>query len=140
MPLLLAAFLLGCCAGLRTLTAPAVLWLMRHRSAVAYVLAVFAVLEYAGDLSPKAPPRTKAVGLIARVASGAFCGWALLAFGAAGAGVMAGVAVGAAGAVVGAYAGLWLRVRAVAAIGRVPAAIVEDALAIAGAAAIVAFA
>jgi uncharacterized membrane protein len=39
--------------------------------------------------------------------------------------------------VVGAYAGLAARIRAIALIGRIPAALVEDAIAIAGAIAIV---
>ena len=44
------------------------------------------------------------------------------------------------GALAGAYGGLALRRRAIGAIGSVPAALLEDAVAIAGAVAIVAFA
>jgi uncharacterized membrane protein len=125
----LAALVLGLVAGLRTLTAPAVLWLVRHRSPVAYALGVLALLEFVGDLSPKSPPRTAAAGLVARLISGAFCGWALTA--PAGRPGLVGAAIGAAGALAGAYLGLAARTRAISSIGRVPAALVEDAVAIA---------
>ena len=131
----IAALLLGLVAGLRTLTAPAVLWLVRHPSPIAYALGVLALFELVGDLSPKAPPRTAAVGLGARVLSGAFCGWAVTA--AAGRPAIAGAAIGVAGALLGAYLGLAARVRAVSLIGRVPAALLEDAVAIALAFAVV---
>jgi uncharacterized membrane protein len=130
-----AAFLLGLIAGLRTFTAPAVLWLIRHRTPAAYVLGALALAEYAGDLHPNAPPRTKAVGLVARLFSGAFCGWAVTS--SAGGSVALGAAVGALGALVGAYLGLAARMRAVGFIGRVPAALTEDAVAILGAVAVV---
>jgi uncharacterized membrane protein len=127
--------LLGIVAGLRTLTAPAVLLLVRHRSAAAYVLAVGALLEYAGDLYPKTPSRTGAAGLIARLASGGFCGWVITV--PTGGSIALGVVLGLAGALVGAYGGLAVRVRAIDLIGRVPAALLEDAVAIAGAAVVV---
>jgi uncharacterized membrane protein len=129
-----AAFLLGLIAGLRTFTAPAVLWLIRHRTPAAYILCVLALAEYAGDLYPSAPPRTKAAGLVARLFSGAFCGWAVTS--SAGGSVLGGV-VGAFGAVIGAYLGLAARTRAVGLVGRVPAALAEDAVAILGAVALV---
>ena len=132
-----AAFLLGVVAGMRTLTPPAVLWLMRHRSFVAYFLAAAALAELAGDLYPKTPARTSTAGLIARSVSGAFCGWAVTA--AAGSSPLLGIALGIAGALLGAYGGLAARLRAIALIGRVPAALVEDAVAIAGAFAVVAY-
>ena len=118
------------------MTAPAVLWLMRHRSPVAYVLGVGALLELAGDLNPKAPARTRFLGLTARVLSGAFCGWAVNA--GPGASVTLGIVLGAIGAVIGAYGGLAARTRAIALIGAVPAALLEDAIAIVGSIAIVA--
>jgi uncharacterized membrane protein len=130
-----AAALLGVVAGLRTFTAPAVFWLMRHRSPVAYILGLLALLEFAGDLSPRTPARTGAIGLSARVISGAFCGGAITA--PAGHSLFLGALCGAIGAVVGAYAGLAVRVRAIALIGRIPAALIEDFIAIAGAVAIV---
>jgi uncharacterized membrane protein len=135
---LIAALLLGMVAGLRTFTAPAVLWLVRAGGWPAYILAVFAVLEYAGDLHPNAPPRTAAAGLVARVISGGFCGWALTK--ASGASIVAGVLLGALGAVIGAYGGLAARSRAIALIGRVPAGLLEDAVAIAASIALVVYA
>ncbi|HEX4013306.1 MAG TPA: hypothetical protein VHX17_05365 [Candidatus Cybelea sp.] len=129
--------MLGFLAGLRTFTAPAVLWLMRPASPLGYVLGALAVLEYAGDLHPKAPPRTAPLGLIARACSGAFCGWTVTS--GAGAPVAAGLLLGALAAVVGAYAGLAARTFAIARAGRVPAALLEDAVAIAASIAVVAY-
>ncbi len=131
MVLLVAALLLGIVAGLRTFTAPAVLWILRHGGAAAYGLGVLALLEYAGDLYPKTPARTSAAGLVARALSGAFCGWEVTAAG--GGPVIWGALLGVAGAVMGAYAGLAARRKAIVAIGRVPAALLEDLVAIAGA-------
>lgn len=133
--LLLGAALLGLCTGLRTFTALAVLWLLRHPGPVAWGLAVLAVLEYFADLHPNAPPRTGATGLIARICTGGFCGGALLA--GAGRSVVAGVVIGAICAVIGAYAGLAVRMRAIRIVGRVPAALLEDGVAIAASAAVV---
>jgi uncharacterized membrane protein len=127
--LLLAILLLGVAAGMRTFTAPAVLWLMRHGGVWAIVLALLAVLEYAGDLQPKAPDRTSAFGLVARLASGAFVGWAIAA--PTQTPGVAGAIVGMGGALIGAYGGVALRRRAVAAIGAIPAALLEDVAAIA---------
>jgi uncharacterized membrane protein len=130
-----AALLLGIVSGLRTFTAVAALWLFRHTGPVAYGLGVAALLEYLGDLHPNAPARTAAPGLIARIFAGAFCGWAVTS--AAAASPIAGALLGACGALIGAYGGLAVRVRSIALIGKVPAAILEDAVAIAGAVAIV---
>ncbi|MFY9664183.1 MAG: hypothetical protein WAL67_01390 [Candidatus Cybelea sp.] len=130
-----AALLLGVVAGLRTLTAPAVLLLLRGGGWVSYVLVVGALLEDAGDLHPKTPPRTAPMGLIARLVSGGFCGWWLTA--STGASIVAGVLLGACGALIGAYGGLSARKLSVSLIGRVPAALLEDVVAIAAAVAIV---
>ncbi len=132
---LLAALLLGVVSGLRTMTAPAVLWIVRHGGAAAYGLGALAALEYAVDLNPKAPARTSPPGLVVRVLSGAFCGWAVTVAGDAP--VVLGAVLGACGAVIGAYGGLAARSRTIALIGRVPAALLEDLLAIAGAVLIV---
>jgi uncharacterized membrane protein len=134
---LAAAALLGFLAGLRTFTAPAILWLMRRPGPLAYVLAVLALLEDAGDLHPGAPARTQPLGLIARACSGAFCGWTVTAQG--GAPVFAGVLLGALAAVGGAFAGLAARKIAIERTGRVPAALLEDAVAIVASIAVVAF-
>lgn len=136
MPLL-AALLLGLLAGLRTFTPPAVLWLLRHGSPLAWIFGAFALLEYVGDLNPRVPARTHPLGLVARAASGAFCGWAFAA--SAGASAVAGAAIGALAAIAGAYLGLAARTRAVRTIGRVPAALLEDCIALAGSVAVVVY-
>ncbi len=97
----------------------------------AYGLAALALLEYGGDLHPRAPARTSAGGLIPRLLSGAFCGWSMAAAETPSAALDA--LLGACGAALGAYVGLAARTRAIAMIGTVPAALMEDAAAIAGA-------
>ena len=135
MPYLLLAFALGLIVGLRTFTAPAVLWLMRHPGPWAIALGAFALVEYAMDLHPKTPPRTGTVGLTARVVSGAFVGWVVgLSFGGSS---IAGAIAGAIGAVIGAYGGLAMRLRLSAAMGNVPSGLLEDLVAIAASVAIV---
>ena len=99
-----AALLLGVVAGLRTFTAPAALSLWRHFGPLGYALGALAVLEYVGDLHPRTPPRTGTLGLLARCASGAFCGWGVTT--AHDASAATGVALGVAGALIGAYGGL----------------------------------
>ena len=89
---------------------------MRHRGAAAYVWGALALGELAGDLHPGAPARTRAVGLTARIVSGAFCGSG--GHHAAAPSIAAGVVLGIAGALCGAYGGLAVRTRAMAAIGR----------------------
>lgn len=132
---LLGALLLGIVAGLRVFTAPAVLWLIRHPGPIAYGLGVVALLEYAGDLHPGTPSRTAPTGLVARLLSGGFCGWALTV--AAGAPILPGVVLGMCGALIGAYGGLAVRLKLISLLGPVPAALLEDAVAIAAAVAIV---
>lgn len=125
---LVVALLLGAVAGLRTFTAPALLWILRHGGPIGYVLGGLALLEYAGDLYPGTPARTAPAGLIPRLLSGAFCGWALTAPG--GSWVILGTLLGACGALIGTYSGLAVRLWAIARIGRVPAALLEDGVAI----------
>jgi uncharacterized membrane protein len=133
---MLFAVLLGFLAGLRTFTAPAVLLLMRRSTPLAYALGVLALAEYAGDLYPKTPARTAPVGLIARACSGAFCGWTVMSL--SGSSGVAGAPAGAVAAVIGAYAGLAARSRAIGLIGRVPAGLLEDVIALAASVAVVA--
>lgn len=128
MPLLLVASLLGFAAGLRTFTGPAVLWLARHGGAWAYALGVLALAEYVVDLHPKAGARTLPLGLTARLVSGGFCGWAVTS--ASDTSVIWGIVVGACAAIIGAYLGLAARLKAADAVGRVPAGLIEDLLAI----------
>jgi uncharacterized membrane protein len=134
---MLAAILLGLLSGMRTFTAPAVLMLMRRPSPFAYLLGVLALGEYAGDLHPNAPARTGVVGLTARACGGAFCGWQISLL--SGSPAAAGALIGAVAAIVGAYLSLAVRLRAIDLIGRVPAALLEDAITIAGSMAVVAF-
>jgi len=135
MPYLLLAFLLGLVSGLRTFTGPAVFWLMRQPGPWAAGLAILAVFEYVLDLLPNAPPRTSTTGLVPRVVSGAFVGWMTGTF--AGGSSIEGAIAGAIAAGIGAYGGLAVRLRLSAAIGNVPSGLLEDAVAIVAAIAIV---
>jgi uncharacterized membrane protein len=133
---LLLPFVLGVVSGLRTFTAPAVLWLTLHRGPWAYVLGAAALFEYYYDLSPKAPPRTDFAGLLARLISGAFVGW-WAAVAAGGITPVSGAAAGAVGAFLGAYGSLAVRSRAIAVIGNNASGLLEDVIAIAASVAIV---
>jgi uncharacterized membrane protein len=133
----LVAILLGFLCGLRTFTAPAVLWLIRRDTPLAYVFGALALAEYVGDLSPKAPARTRPVGLIARACSGAFCGWTVASLSSTP--VAGAVLAGAAFAIIGAYVGLAARSRAITLIGRVPAGLLEDVVTAAASVAVVAY-
>ncbi len=128
MAVLAAAFALGLVAGSRTLLAPAALFLARG-GVTGYVLAVAALAELGGDLLPKAPPRTAPVGLTGRLVSGAFTGWMLGTF--RGVSPFAAAALGLLGAVIGTFGGKALRLTLIARVGAVPAALAEDAIAVA---------
>ncbi len=134
---MLVAILLGFLAGLRTFTAPAVLWLMRRDTPLAYALGVLALVEYVADLSPKAPARTRPLGLVARGCSGAFCGWTVASLGTAP--VAGAMLAGAVAAIIGAYVGLAIRSRAITLIGRVPAGLLEDVITAVASVAVVAY-
>ena len=126
---LLLALLVGVVAGLRTLTAPAVLawaaalqWInltgtwaswMGHWATVA-VLTVLAVIELISDKMPTMPSRKSAPQLLARLASGAFSGAVL---GTAWGYKWGGLGAGMIGAVVGTIGGYATRTRLVAANG-----------------------
>lgn len=120
---LLLAFGIGIVAGLRSLTAPAVIawaahlgWINLHSSPVAFMgskwaVAIFTILalfEFAADQLPNAPARTAAIGLSARIVTGALSGACLgLAGGAA---LWLGATAGAIGGIAGAYGGYHARV------------------------------
>ena len=139
--LVVFAFLIGVVAGLRSLTAPAVVswavrlgWLHPESGMVAfmgyaatpYIWSLLAVGELIADKLPQAPSRKSPPGLIARIVMGALCG---AVFG-GGAGAIA----GAAGAVAGTFGGYEARVRLGRLLGKdLPAALIEDAIAIGGA-------
>lgn len=127
------AFVLGIVSGLRTFTSPAAV-MLRAGGVVGIVLAVCAVGEYVVDALPQTPSRTSPVGLAARIISGAFAGWTIATpAGTAVAGAIAGVI----GAVIGAFGGHAARIAAIARIGALPAAFLEDIVAIGLAALIV---
>jgi uncharacterized membrane protein len=144
---LLACFLLGCIAGLRSLTAPAVVcwaahfgWLhlagtklafMEH-PATLILFTLLAVVELISDKLPKTPARTAPPGLIARIVLGGLCGTALAA--SAGSSLLIAAVVGIVGALFGTFAGYNIR-HALVVRAHLPdfaVALVEDAIAIGG--------
>jgi len=147
------AFGIGFVAGLRTMTAPAVVgwaarvgWLHLGGSPLAFMgstlaavaLSIAALAEFVVDLLPATPRRTAPGPLAARIASGAFCGACVAA--SAGIAWVAGAVLGGAGAVAGAFLGYQARRQLVRRFRLKDAlvAIPEDLLAIALALALVA--
>jgi uncharacterized membrane protein len=144
---LLLAFLIGVVAGLRTMTAPAVVawaanrhWLNLDNSLLAFMgstaaVAIFSVLalgELVIDKLPSTPNRTKLPGLIGRSVLGGLSGAAVAVAGAQS--IATGAVLGVAGAIAGAFAGYEIRKRLVHAL-KVPdfvIALLEDAVAIGG--------
>ena len=151
MLIYLLAFLIGVIAGLRSMTAPAAVswaarlgWLHLENTGLAflgyvatpYILSVLAVGELINDKLPKTPSRKSPMPFIFRIVVGALCGAAL---GATSAGLIGGLLAGILGAVAGTLGGYEFRARLVRAIGGkdLPIALLEDAIAIGGAALIV---
>lgn len=149
--LYLLALLIGVVAGLRAMTAPAAIawgawlgWLplagtwasfMGHWAAVG-IFTVLALVELVTDQLPSTPSRKVPQQFGARVLLGALCGAVI---GAAGGMTFGGLASGVVGAVIGTLGGADIRGRLAAAFGRdLPAALIEDAVAIVGALLIVA--
>ena len=146
----LLAFLIGVVAGLRSMTAPAaVSWAARAGwlhventwlaflgySATPYILTVLAIGELIADKLPKTPSRKAPLGFTGRIVTGAVSGAAL----GAPPGILGGLVAGALGAIAGTLGGYEFRVRLVRATGGkdLPIALLEDAIAIGGAALIV---
>ena len=147
MTILLLCFLLGCVAGLRSLTAPAVVCWAEHlgwlhfagtklafigRPATLIVFTLLALVELTWDKLPNSPARTAPPGLIARIVFGGLCGVAL-ATSAGGSALVAAIA-GVIGALVGTFAGYNIR-HALVMRAHLPdfaVALVEDVIAIAG--------
>jgi uncharacterized membrane protein len=145
--LLLLAFLIGVIAGLRTMTAPAVVawaanrhWLNLDNSAFAWMgstagVGVFTLLalgELVFDKLPSTPNRTGLRELIGRSVLGGLSGAGVAAAGAQS--IAGGAVLGAAGGIAGAFVGYEVRTRLVRAL-EVPdfvIALLEDAVAIAG--------
>ena len=144
----LLAFAIGVAAGLRSLTAPAVVawaarrgWLNLHNSSLSFmgstaavaIFTILALVELVADQLPSTPARTKAPGLIARIVLGGLSGAAVALAGGQSAAV--GCVLGAVGGVVGAFAGYQVRTGLVRAL-KVPdlvIAVLEDLVAVAGA-------
>jgi uncharacterized membrane protein len=148
----LLAFLIGAVAGLRAMTPLAAVswaaswgWLRLDSTPLAflantaapYVASLLALGELIADKLPTTPSRKAPPAFIARIVVGAFCGAALGWTG--GAAIGCGVA-GAVGAIFGTLLGYEFRMRLVRATGGkdLPIALLEDAIAIAAALAIVA--
>jgi uncharacterized membrane protein len=127
MSVLVAAFVLGVVAGLRTFIPPAALFLARGGVA-GYILALVALGELWGDMQPNVPPRTFPPALIARIVSGGFVGWMLCAY--RGASPVGGAVAGVVGALIGTYGGKSVRLALIERVGAVPAALIGDAVAI----------
>jgi uncharacterized membrane protein len=115
---------IGIVAGLRALTAPAVVswaahfgWLNLHGSPLAFMgatgaVAIFsigAVAEYVNDKLPKTPSRTAIPSLIIRIVMGGLSGACLCA--SAGESLMAGALLGGIGSLIGAFGGYQARTR-----------------------------
>ncbi len=150
--ILLLALLIGVVAGLRSLTAPAVVawaafigWIDLHGTWASWLASIIAVIvftvfafgELITDKLPKTPARTAPPVFAARLLMGGLAGAALGAwphwtFSALGAGIV--------GAVLGTLGGYQARKRLVAATGGkdLPIALLEDAVAILGGFAILA--
>ncbi|PWK71499.1 DUF4126 domain-containing protein [Aminobacter sp. AP02] len=142
----LLALLIGIVAGLRAMTAPAAVawgaylgWLplagtwasfMGHWITVA-IFTALALVELVADQLPSTPSRKVPQQFGARIVMGAFCGAIL---GTAGGAMIGGLAAGVIGAILGTLGGAEVRGRLAAAFGKdLPAALVEDVVAIVGA-------
>ena len=133
------ALLIGIVAGMRAMMAPAaVSWAARlgylglpaglgflNGPWVPWILTVLAAGELVTDQLPSTPSRTVPIQFGTRIVVGAVCGTAV-------AGGLPGAIVGMVGAVVGTFGGRALRARLAATFGDDrPAAIAEDAIALA---------
>ena len=142
---LILVFGIGFVAGLRSLTAPAVVawaahlgWINLQGSPLAFmgskwaaiIFTVLALVELIADQLPSTPPRTSAPGFSARIVLGGLSGACLAVAG--GASLLIGALVGIIGAVAGTFGGYKARVGLVQSL-RVPdvvIAIPEDLVAI----------
>ena len=146
MHLIVLALLIGIIAGLRAFTAPAaVSWAARFgvlplagthlaflsAAVTTWIVTALALFELVNDKLPKTPSRKVPPQFIARVVLGAFSGSAIgLGLG----NLWIGLLSGAIGAVLGTLGGAAVRGKLAAAFGKdLPAALLEDAVAIVGA-------
>jgi len=141
------SFLIGCVAGLRSLTAPAIVcwavdfgWLQPPHAALAFlnhpvtltIITLLALVELVADKLPKTPARTAPIGLIARVVLGGACG-AVVAIVKGVSPTLAAITASV-GAVLAAFAGYNIRHVLVSRFGLpdFAVALAEDVMAIAG--------
>jgi len=147
MSIYVFAFLIGVIAGLRSMTAPAVVswaarlgWLHVENTwlafvgfaATPYIMSVLAIGELIADKLPKTPSRKAPPGFIARIVTGGLSGATL---GASGGSWIVGLVAGVIGAIAGTFGGYEFRSRLVKAAGGkdLPIALLEDLIAIGGA-------
>jgi uncharacterized membrane protein len=146
MSLYLLAFLIGVIAGLRAMTAPAAIswaarlgWLHLDNTwlsfmgytATSYIFSVLALGELITDQLPSTPSRKVPMQFGARIASGGLCGAAI---GVGSDALHVGLLAGVVGAIAGTLGGAEVRSRLAKAFGKdLPAALLEDAVAIGGA-------
>jgi len=142
----LIALGIGFIAGLRAMTAPAAIawagylgWLPLAGTALAFmgsivaviIFSLLALLELIGDQRPSTPSRKVPVQFGTRLLMGALCGASI---GAVAGVLLAGMACGVLGAVLGTYIGAAVRGALAKAFGKdLPAALIEDVIAIGGA-------
>lgn len=146
MTVYLLALLIGVVAGLRAMTAPALVawaahlgWLDLNGSWLGFfssvwargILTLLALVELVTDQLPTTPSRTVPVQFGARLVSGALSGAAI---GAGSGAMLGGLIAGISGAVIGTLGGREFRARLAKAFGSDrPAALIEDVVAIGGA-------
>jgi uncharacterized membrane protein len=144
--ILVLALLIGVVAGLRAFTAPAAVswaaylgllgledsWLafLGYRF-TPWIFTVVAVLELIGDQLPSTPSRKVPMQFITRLVMGGLSGAAI---GVSGGMLVAGLMAGIVGAVIGTYGGAAVRGALARSFGRdLPAALIEDIVAVGGA-------
>lgn len=148
---LFLAVLIGVIAGLRAMTAPAAVawaaylgwfdvsqtWLsFMGNPWTAWIFTIVAVGELISDQLPGTPSRKVPIQFATRIVSGALSGAVI---GAAGGLLVLGAIAGIIGAVIGTYGGAAARARLATSFGRdLPAALIEDVVAVIGALLIVA--
>lgn len=144
MGLYTLALFMGLVAGLRSMTAPAVVawaarlgWLDLEETPLAFlgstvtalVFTALALGEFVTDQLPRTPSRKIPVQFVGRVVSGALCGAAI---GASRHALLSGLAAGIVGAVLGTLGGAEVRARLAKSFGSDrPAGVLEDVIAVA---------
>jgi len=150
MTWLMLAILLGAVAGLRAMTAPAAASWAAHLGLVdvsaswiaflgytwtPWIITVMAVGELVTDKLPATPSRKVPIQFATRILTGGLAGAAV---GSSGGQLLAGAAVGAVAAIAGTLGGAAARGRLAAGFGRdLPAALLEDAVAVLAAVAVI---